>query len=208
MIEEIKVKDVAKMRSDAAKFFLIISIFLISCNIYQFIQNQNLRAKVKKEIYVAVSDKIYNAAPQLIDKSEKDYKIFAEIITSNMFAHDQYSFKERTDLCKPYMKENVFNYILKAFEYNGQPIDVYYKKFDARTYYTSDSIKITPVPERSLTMIEVFGKQKAVFRVGEPKEVYCNVRYFVKDSDRSEINKFGMFIQDFQFFTVQREENV
>ncbi len=202
-INEIKVKDVAQQRKDSARFFLVVSLFLIGCNIYQFIQNQSLRAKVKNEVYVAVNDKIYSAAPQLADKSEKDYKIFAEIITSNMFAHDQYSFKERTDLCKPYMTEGVFKYIIKAFEFNGQPIDVYYKKYDARTYYASDSIKITPIPEQNLTQIEVFGKQKAVFRVGDPKEVSCNVRYFVKNLDRSDLNKFGMYIQDFQFFNTQ-----
>jgi hypothetical protein len=175
--------------------FALIALGLIC--LFLFFRNNTLSNRVNNEIFVTVEDRVYSAIPKTLAKDDNDYKIFGEVVVYNMFAHDQFSFKERTDLVKDFMNENTFNYIMKSFEYKGQRVTDYYKKYDARLYYTIDSMNV--VTKNKFRELYVYGKNRAVFSLGEPLESVLNMRFAIKEIDRSRDNKFGLYIYDFNF---------
>jgi hypothetical protein len=177
--------------------FLFAIVFLGIICLLLFFSNRSLVNRVNKEIFITVEDKVYSAIPKTLAKEDNDYKIFGEVVVYNMFSHDQFSFKERTDLVKDFMNENTFNYIMKSFEYKGQKVTDYYRKYDARLYYAIDSINV--VSRDKDRELYVYGKNRAVFSLGEPLESALNMRFRVKQIDRSQSNKFGLYIYDFNF---------
>jgi hypothetical protein len=175
--------------------FAIIALGLI-CLLLLY-RNSSLSDRVNNEIFVAVEDRVYSAIPKTLTKDDNDYKIFGEVVVYNMFSHDQFSFRERTELVKDFMNENTFNYIMKSFEYKGQKVTDYYRKYDARLYYTIDSMNV--VTKNKYRELYVYGKNRAVFSLGDPLESALNMRFLVKEIDRSKSNKFGLYIYDFNF---------
>jgi hypothetical protein len=175
--------------------FAVVALGLV-CVLLLF-RNSTLSNRVNNEIFVAVEDRVYAAIPKTLAKDVNDYKIFGEVVVYNMFSHDQFSFAERTRLVKNFMNENTFNYIMKSFEYKGQRVTDYYKKYDARLYYTIDSMNV--IAKDKYRELYVYGKNRAVFSLGEPLESALNMRFMIKGIDRSQSNKFGLYIYDFNF---------
>jgi hypothetical protein len=191
------IRNYRKQLKGQVHIFLFAIVFLGIVCLLLFFSNRSLMNKVNNEIFVVVEDKVYNAIPQTLAKDDNDYKIFGEVVVYNMFSHDQFSFKERTDLVKDFMNENTFNYIMKSFEYKGQKVTDYYRKYDARLYYAIDSMKV--VSKSPYRELYVYGKNRAIFSLGEPLESALNMRFVVKEIDRSTNNKFGLYIYDFNF---------
>jgi hypothetical protein len=178
-------------------FILALALLGLVC-LLLFFRNSTLSDRVNNEIFVAVDDRVYAAIPKALSKDDNDYKIFGEVIVYNMFCHDQFSFKERTNLVKNFMNENTFNYIMKqSFEYKGRDVMDYYRKYDARLYYTVDSMVV--VPKNKYRELYVYGINRAIFSLGEPLESALNMRFLIKEIDRSQGNKFGLYVYDFNF---------
>jgi len=162
-------------------------------------KNSQLTDRINREVYVAVENRVYKALPAERSLDEKDLKMFVKVVCANMFAHDQFSYAEHTEAVRNLMNETTFNYILKKFEYHGQPITAYYKKFDARLYYSvSDADIAVKKVDKNFEVI-VRGKQKAVFAIGNPVESALNMAFFIREIDRTDDNMFGLFIYNFNF---------
>jgi hypothetical protein len=162
-------------------------------------KNSQLAARINREVYVSVDNKVYKALPSERGLDERDLKLFVKTVCANMFAHDQFSYAERTEAVRNLMNETTFNYILKKFEYHGQPITAYYKKFDARLYYTVSDTDIEVKKVDKNFEVVVRGKQRAVFAVGDPVESALNMAFFIREIDRTDENMFGLFIYNFNF---------
>jgi hypothetical protein len=197
----VMVRDYARMKlSMVSVCFGALGCMLVMCFALMY-KNSNLTDRINKEIFVAVENKVYKAFPNDRGLDEKDLKLFVKSVCYNMFQHDQFSYSERTEAVRNLMNENTFQYILKSFEYKGQPVTAYYKKFDARLYYNvSDAdILVSKVDNNGNFKVEVHGKQRAVFSVGAPVESPLSMAFFVKEIDRTDENMFGLFIYNFNF---------
>ncbi|MDR0619830.1 MAG: hypothetical protein LBG17_08040 [Bacteroidales bacterium] len=195
--KELFIRNYHKQLKGQVYIFLFALVALGLICLLLLYRNSSLSDRVNNEIFIAVEDRVYSAIPKTLAKDDNDYKIFGEVVVYNMFSHDQFSFKERTDLVKDFMNENTFNYIMKSFEYKGQRVTDYYKKYDARLYYTIDSMNV--ITKNKFRELYVFGKNRAVFSLGDPLESTLNMRFVIKEIDRSRSNKFGLYIYDFNF---------
>jgi len=175
-----------------------IAAMLLMCFVLLY-KNSQLVNRLNKEVYVAIDNKVYKALPAERGLDERDIKLFVKSVCANMFAHDQFSYAERTEMVRNLMNETTFNYILKKFEYHGQPITAYYKKFDARLYYTVNDADIVVKKVDKNFEVTVHGKQRAVFAVGNPVESPLNMAFFIREIDRTDENMFGLFIYNFNF---------
>jgi hypothetical protein len=164
-------------------------------------KNSELADRINREIFVSVENKVYKAFPSDRGLDEKDLKLFIKSVCYNMFQHDQFSYGERTEAVRNLMNDNTFQYIQKSFEYKGQPVTAYYKKFDARLYYSVDDadIAVSRVDNSGSFKVEVHGRQRAVFSVGAPVESPLSMAFFIKEIDRTDENMFGLFIYNFNF---------
>jgi hypothetical protein len=197
----IMVRDYARIRlSMVSVCFAALGCMMVVCFALLY-KNSNLTDRINKEIFVAVENKVYKAFPNDRGLDEKDLKLFIKAICYNMFQHDQFSYSERTEAVKNLMNETTFQYILKSFEYKGQPVTAYYKKFDARLYYSVNDadMAVSKVDNHGNFKVEVHGKQRAVFSVGAPVESPLSMAFFVKEIDRTDENMFGLFIYNFNF---------
>jgi hypothetical protein len=197
----IMVRDYARMRlSMVSVCFGALGCMMVVCFALLY-KNSNLTDRLNKEIFVAVENKVYKAFPNERGLDEKDLKLFVKSVCYNMFQHDQFSYSERTEAVRNLMNDNTFQYILKSFEYKGQPVTAYYKKFDARLYYSVNDadIAVSKVDSHGSFKVEVHGKQRAVFSIGEPVESPLSMAFFVKEIDRTDENMFGLFIYNFNF---------
>lgn len=193
-------RQIQTLKNDFNKLAIIVVCFLIGVILYQWVKIGGLQKKVQKEVYVTVNDRLYNAFPEMSKRSESDYKIFSEVFAYNAFSHDFNSYEEHMELVKPFMTEAVFNYIGKSFEYKGQSIKDYYKKYDARSYFTVDSSSVK-YPSKGVAEVFVYGKQRVVFAVGAPVmgDISFKITVVESGSGRTEANKFGLFIDNFNF---------
>jgi hypothetical protein len=197
----IMIRDYARMRlSMVSVCFGALGCMMVVCFALLY-KNSNLTDRLNKEIFVAVENKVYKAFPSERGLDEKDLKLFVKSVCYNMFQHDQFSYSERTEAVRNLMNDNTFQYILKSFEYKGQPVTAYYKKFDARLYYSVNDadIAVSKVDNHGNFKVEVHGKQRAVFSIGEPVESPLSMAFFVKEIDRTDENMFGLFIYNFNF---------
>lgn len=195
--EQIKVREYSRLNTLHNNLTLVVVVFLIGIVFIQYLSNQSLKKKVSKEVYVAVEDKLYRAFPEVRKRGETDYKIFGEMFGYNAFSHDVNSYKERMDLVRPFTTQGVMDYIEKSFEYKGLSVTDYYKKYDGRSYYKIDSVLVEIGSGGG--DIYVFGEQRFMFAIGEPVKGALNFRLQVKEVDRSDANKFGLFIDNFLF---------
>ncbi|MDR1226567.1 MAG: hypothetical protein LBK47_06675 [Prevotellaceae bacterium] len=195
----IMIRDYARMKINSLLLAGgAIASMLLVCFVLLY-KNAQLVDRINREVYVAVENKVYKALPQERGLDEKDLKLFVKSVCANMFAHDQFSYAERTEAVRNLMNETTFNYILKKFEYHGQPITAYYKKFDARLYYTVSDTDIAVKKVDKNFEVVVHGRQRAVFAVGNPVESPLNMAFFVKEIDRTDKNMFGLLIYNFNF---------
>lgn len=195
--ELLKTIEFQRLNNNLNNLFILVVAFLMIVIIVQYINNQKLKGRVAKEVYVAVEDKLYKAFPEIRKRSESDYKIFGEMFGYNAFSHDINSYKERIDMVRPYTTQGVIDYIEKSFEYKGLSITDYYKKYDGRSYYKIDSIKVEM--KTGGGDLFVYGEQRFMFAIGEPVKGPLNFQLQVKEGDRSDANKFGLFIENFLF---------
>lgn len=195
----VMVRDYARMKINSLLLAAgSIAAMLLLCFVLLY-KNSQLVNRINNEVYVAVDNKVYKALPAERGLDERDIKVFVKVICANMFAHDQFSYAERTEAVRNLMNETTFNYILKKFEYHGQPITAYYKKFDARLYYTVNDADIAVKKVDKNFEVIVRGKQRAVFAVGNPVESALNMAFFIREIDRTDENMFGLFIYNFNF---------
>jgi len=131
--------------------------------------------------------------------------VFAETFAYNMFSHDINSLDQRLAIARPFIYETGYNFILSTYASGEQGgwqeginnIRTLYRTRDARTYFTIDSVKVDMIPRERV--VRVWGKQKAVFAVGNDVTVPLAFELEVSNSDRSEQNPFGLFITRFNF---------
>jgi hypothetical protein len=195
----VMIRDYARMKVNSLTLSgLSLCCMLLICALLVY-RNSSLTDRINKEVYVAVENKIYKAFPAEAGKDEKDLKLFVKAVCWNMFQHDQFSYGERTEAVRNLMNENTFQYILKSFEYKGQPVTAYYKKFDARLYYSVNDADILVKKVDNNYEVQVHGRQRAVFAIGEPVESSLSMAFFVKEIDRTDENMFGLFIYNFNF---------
>jgi hypothetical protein len=195
----IMIRDYARMKINSlALAGGAMAALLLMCLVLLY-KNSQLVDRINKEVYVSVDNKVYKALPSERGLDEKDLKLFVKTVCANMFSHDQFSYSERTEAVRNLMNETTFNYIIKKFEYHGQPITAYYKKFDARLYYTAADTDIAVKKVDKNFEVVVRGKQRAVFAVGNPVESALNMTFFIREIDRTDENMFGLFIYNFNF---------
>lgn len=195
----VMIRDYARMKLNSLMLAGgAIAAMLLMCFALLY-KNSQLVDRINKEVYVAVENKVYKALPAERGLDERDIKVFVKTICANMFAHDQFSYAEHTEAVRNLMNETSFNYILKKFEYHGQPITTYYKKFDARLYYSVSDADIEVKKVDKNFEVVVRGKQRAVFAVGAPVESALNMAFFIREIDRTDENMFGLFIYNFNF---------
>mgnify|MGYP001015518799 FL=1 len=195
--DQIKVREYSRLNNLHNNLTLIVVVFLMVVAIIQYLNNKSLKNKVSKEVYVAVEDKLYKAFPEVRKRGESDYKIFGEMFGYNAFSHDVNSYKERMDLVRPFTTQGVMDYIEKSFEYKGLSVTDYYRKYDGRSYYKIDSVFVEIGSGEG--DIFVYGEQRFMFAIGEPVKGALNFRLQVREIDRSDANKFGLFIDNFLF---------
>ncbi len=195
--DQIKVREYSRLNNLHNNLTLIVVVFLMVVAIIQYLNNKSLKNKVSKEVYVAVEDKLYKAFPEVRKRGESDYKIFGEMFGYNAFSHDVNSYKERMDLVRPFTTQGVMDYIEKSFEYKGLSVTDYYRKYDGRSYYKIDSVFVEIGSGGG--DIFVYGEQRFMFAIGEPVKGALNFRLQVREIDRSDANKFGLFIDNFLF---------
>ena len=196
----VMVRDYAQMKTSLVTVcFGALGAMLLVCFALMY-KNSALTDRINREIFVAVENRVYKAFPTERGLDEKDLKLFAKAVCYNMFSHDQFSFAERTDAVKNLMNETTFAYIVKSFEYKGQSVTAYYKKFDARMYYnvSDGSIEVQKTADGNFE-VRVHGRQRVVFSVGEPIEQPLSMAFFVKEIDRTDNNMFGLYIYNFNF---------
>jgi hypothetical protein len=192
------VRDYARMKRSlvtvcfgAMGFMLLLCLLLVQ-------KNSALTDRINREIFVAVDNKVYKAFPSERGLDEKDLKEFVKSVCFNMFQHDQFSFGERTDLVRNLMNDATFQYIVKSFEYKGQSVTSYYKKYDARMYYSVDDMSAERTPDGNYK-VAVHGRQRVVFSIGEPVESPVGLAFFIREIDRTDANMFGLYIYNFNF---------
>jgi len=193
----IKVKEYRRVLNASNNLALVVVIFLMVVVAILYINNRGLKGKVQKEVYVAVDDRLFLAFPEVRGRSEVDYKIFGEVFGYNAFSHDVNSYKERMDMVRPFTTRQVMDYIEKSFEYRGLSVIDYYKKYDGRSYYRIDSVRVSM--RSGGGDIRVYGEQRYMFSIGEPLSGPLNYHLQVREIDRSDANKFGLFIDNFLF---------
>jgi hypothetical protein len=196
----IMVRDYAQMKTSLVTVcFMALGAMLVVCFVLMY-KNSNLTDRINREIFVAVENKVYKAFPNERGLGEKDLKLFAKAVCYNMFAHDQFSFVERTDAVKNLMSETNFQYIIKSFEYKGQSVTAYYKKYDARMYFNVNDgdIEVLKTADGNFE-VRVHGRQRVVFSVGNPIEQPLSMALFIKEIDRTDSNMFGLYIYNFNF---------
>lgn len=181
--------------------------FLIIVVIAMFFTITSLRNTVKTQVYVAVDGKMYEARPESRAKKDKlDYELFTETWAYNMFSHDVNSLDERLALAKPLIYDKGYKYILSSYtsgkdagwEQGLKNIRTLYETRDCRTYLTIDSLLVDMSPKDKL--IKFYGKQKAVFSVGEDN--VANIRFEIhidSEANRSQLNPYGMMIKQFNY---------
>ncbi len=196
--ELLKAKEFQRVNNVLNNLTIIVVVFLIVVIIVQYFNNQKLKGRLTKEVYVTVEDKLYKAMPEVRTRNESDYKIFGEMFGYNAFAHDINSYRERMDIIKPFTTKVVMDYIEKSFEYKGLSITDYYKKYDGRSYFSIDSVKVEM--KTGGGDVYVYGEQRFVFAIGEPIKGPLSYHLQVKDmKERSDANKFGLFVENFLF---------
>ncbi|MGV8829966.1 MAG: hypothetical protein ACWA6U_16790 [Breznakibacter sp.] len=184
----------------AALGFMVLVILVMYFNI------SSLKKTVKTQVYVAVDGKMYQARPeQRTGRDELDYRVFVETWAYNMFSHDVNSLDERLKIAKPLIYDKGYKYILSTYttgknagwEEGIKNIRTLYQTRDARTYFTIDSIKVNMEPKNKI--VQIYGKQKAVFAVGQDSEARISFETELEETDKSNSNPYGLTITRFVF---------
>ncbi len=197
-----------KKMADQYGVFQVLAImtvaFLCIVVIAQFFKINSLNNTIETKVYVAVDHKMYEARPEIVTKrDELDYQLFSETFSYNMFGHDFNSLDERLALAEPLIYSKGYQYILSSYatganggwEEGLKNIRLLYKTRDARSYYTIDSVKVNMDPK--IKEVDIYGKQKAVFAVGDDVLAPINMRLFITDCDKSKENPYGLYINKF-----------
>jgi len=205
-MNRITMKEHSKLHQGFLGFVLVVSaVFLIIIGI-QFMSIRSLRNTIETKVYIAVDGKVYAARPETKGlKDELDYQVFGETFAYNMFSHDINSFDERLSIVKPFIYEKGYNYILSTYATGDkggwkegiENIKTLYQSRGARTYYVIDSVNVDMRPKDKL--VRIWGKQKAVFTVGDDVNVPLAMELEVTITDKSKLNPFGMSINRFNF---------
>ncbi|MCT4648377.1 MAG: hypothetical protein N4A74_25550 [Carboxylicivirga sp.] len=182
-----------------------IALLLIVVTI-QFFKIGSLEKTVQTKVYVAVDNKMYEARPEIKTKKDKlDYEVFGTTWAYNMFGHDINSLDERLSIAEPLIYAKGYQYILSNYttgknagwQEGLKNIKELYKNRDARSYYVVDSVKVNM--DEKTKIVDVYGKQKAVFAVGDDVLAPMSFRLDIVDCDKSNENPYGLYIKKFNY---------
>lgn len=205
-MDRITMKEHSKLHQGFLGFAVIVTAVFLIIILIQFFSIRSLRHTIETKVYVAIDGKYYAARPEgKTTRDELDFQVFGETFAYNMFSHDINSLDERLAIAKPFIYEKGYNYILSTYASGAKGgwqegidnIRTLYKSRDARTYYTIDSVRVNMQPKDKV--VRIWGKQKAVFAVGEDVNVPLSMELEITVSDKSQSNPFGLFINRFNF---------
>lgn len=198
--EHIKLQGAFTVFAFAGLAVMVLIILVMYLNI------SSLKKTAKTQVYVAIDGKMYQARPeQKNSRDELDYKVFVETWAYNMFSHDVNSLDERLKIAKPLIYDKGYKYILSTYttgrnagwEEGIKNIRTLYQTRDARTYFTIDSVRVNMQPINKV--VKIYGKQKAVFAVGQDSEARISFETELEETDKSQSNPYGLTITRFIF---------
>lgn len=192
---EVRIRELNKLQLDFNKLAILAVAGMLVVIVFLYIKWQGAESRAKQEVYVTVDDKIYNAIPIQKQRLVEDYEAFGELYGYNAFSHDFNSYDERMKILEPLSARPVLDYIMKSFEHKGLTLKEYYKKYDARSYFSVDSTRA----EMGVGGgdILVYGKQRVVFSIGDPVSGDLCFQLKVTEVPRSNKNKAGLYVENF-----------
>jgi len=205
-MDKITLKEHAKLHQGFMGLAFITVGILVVIILVLYFRTLSLQDTIQEKVYIAVDGKYYLARPEQKKlKDRMDYIIFAETWAYNMFSHDINSLDERLSYAKPWMYETGYEYILSNYatgenagwEDGLKNLKTLYKTRDARTYYEIDSVRVNM--DLKNKVVRLYGKQKAVFAVGNDVIVPMDLEIEVHDGDKSDLNPFGLTIKKFNY---------
>lgn len=205
-MNKVTFKEYVKLHGAFTVFSFITLGVLLLVVLILYVRNSNLEDTIKTQVYVAIDGKMYQARPERItQRDELDYRVFVETWAYNMFSHDVNSLDERLAIAKPLIYEKGYKYILSTYtsgknagwEEGIKNIRTLYQTRDARTYFSIDSCKVNMEPENKV--VQIYGKQKAVFAVGNDTEARISFEAELEETDKSSLNPYGLTITKFVF---------